>query len=312
MVQINPDGTLLKSIYGCIPRSLPQTSLAGEYGALSCAYDNAQGATFVGDCQEVISSSRSGFAEAISAKNSHACIWKSVHRRYPDHLARVSDVIKVKAHRDESVIASAPMGSEDFLDFWGNHHADELAKRGAMLHYPPSSDIKMYKKAQQEVTDLAMHMIDTLAVLRLDRINGAKAVYSAPTMGGPVIPHHAEHSFAWQGRMWVCTCCLFRTFSPSSVSQSKRKCNGSSPLAKILQVDNGHVLWSAPLCGGGTIIYCSKCFNYASAYPRNLLLPCAKPAKIVGAKYQLKNRRHPVSRSRLLHSARLRVFVENQ
>ena len=60
VVQVNPDGSLLKGLFGAIPAGMPQTSLAGEYGALSCAYDNSMGVDFVGDCLDVINNFNGG------------------------------------------------------------------------------------------------------------------------------------------------------------------------------------------------------------------------------------------------------------
>ena len=151
-------------------------------------------------------------------------------------------------------------------------------------------------------------MIDVLAELRLSRINATKAIYVSTAATGPVIEHHAEHDFRLMGKMWVCTMCMYRTFSPLSVSKSKFKCYGNSSISKLFQVDNGHKFWHASLCGGGHIVYCSRCLNYASAYPRNLLLPCAKPVGVVGPKLVLANRRHPASRARLLRPTRLHVL----
>ena len=234
-------------------------------------------------------------------------MWRSVLQRYPDHADRISVVSKVKAHRSQSAIAGEAIGSAAFPDFWGNHHADDLAKRGAKLHYPHINDIKNYKETKRQFEDLALHMIDVLTDLRLSRLNGAKAIYVANAMTGPAIKHHAEHDFKWMRRMWVCTSCMLRTFSPLSVSKSRKVCHGKSSLTELFQVDNGHKLWVSPISGGGTIVYCSKCLNYASAYPRNLPLPCSKPTKLVGAKCVLANRRHPVSRARILRPSRVHV-----
>ena len=116
-----------------------------------------------------------------------------------------------------------------------------------------------------------------------------------------------EHDLVWNGKMWVCSICLFRT--SSVVCHYNRPCVPKIPLDRLLSIDRGHKLWSASCHGGGTIVYCTRCWHYASAYPRKLLLPCSRPK--LGfrpcAKFHLSNRRHPVRHSRLLFPARLHI-----
>ena len=52
VVQVSPEGNLLRGIYGCMPKSPPQTSLAGEYGALPRGYDNNRGGRGLPRCNK--------------------------------------------------------------------------------------------------------------------------------------------------------------------------------------------------------------------------------------------------------------------
>ena len=116
------------------------------------------------------------------------------------------------------------------------------------------------------------------------------------------------HSFVWQGKMWICTHCLLRTLSPSTISAIRKVCRGHASWAEVLQLNsaNGHRLWTADNAAGGLVIYCSKCWSYASAFPRNLLRPCNIPShgRPCSQRY-LVNRRHPTSQTRLLRPNRV-------
>ena len=152
-------------------------------------------------------------------------------------------------------------------------------------------------------------MVDTLAGLRESRLETLTKANRLPPNARPCLTRKDEHEFRWQRKMWMCTKCLFRTHNPSSVCQSRRFCKGNNPLAPIFDVDNGHRLWASALAGGGSVMYCSKCWRFATAYPRLLLEKCTTPERktISSTRYYLINRRHPVSHSRLLLPARVHV-----
>ena len=152
-------------------------------------------------------------------------------------------------------------------------------------------------------------MIDTLSALHLNRIQN---VAKAPRLPREVraslsgLTTKAVHDFRWQGKMWICNHCLLRTSSPT-LSISTKSCVGHASWADLFNNPaNGHVLWAADVAAGGRIVYCVKCLSYASAFPRNLLRPYLTPAhgRPCSQSYLL-NRKHPVSRSRLLRPLRL-------
>ena len=163
---------------------------------------------------------------------------------------------------------------------------------------------------KNDIIKLAYHMVDALSSLRLSRIEQQGRVERLPTHASwrPSTKH--EHDLRWHGKMWVCTKCFYRTSSPLSLSSSRRFCLKADPLNAILKSDKGHMLWQATVAGGGTVIYCSRCWHYASSYPRNLLLPCQPGVLKLRpcAKFHLINRRHPVSCSRLLRPLRLHAL----
>ena len=157
-------------------------------------------------------------------------------------------------------------------------------------------------------------MVDVLSALRLSRVESQGRVQPLPLhvrhQHGPVDSQKDSHVFMWYGKCWVCTKCFFRTNHPSSVSPTRKYCTGVSPLSPIISRDRGHRLWTANVQGGGVLIYCSKCWGYASAYPRKLLHACTPIASSRSTRTRtlLLERRHPRSQARLSTPARLHVI----
>ena len=151
-------------------------------------------------------------------------------------------------------------------------------------------------------------MVDALADLRLCRINQTENATRLPRNTSMQMPAKDSHDFRWQGKMWICSQCLYRTTNPFSLCRSCRFCLKGNPLAPVLRNENGHKLWAAKVAGGGNVVFCSRCWHYASAYPRKLLKPCSPPLRVRPcAKFHIINRRHPVNHSRLLLASRVRV-----
>ena len=300
VVQVNDEGDIHRAIYGCVPKSLPQTSLSGEVAAFLCAAENSRDATFFGDCQAVLDAFHAGIGPAMRSKsNPHADTWRIMHHRFGDGLLdRVSSTVKVKAHQTLTEVQNS---GGDTLRYWGNFHADALAKLGAALHEPDQDDVRAYKSAKKDLVNLVHHIIDAMSPLRLSRTS---SFVKAPRL--PAVPilnpkSTEEHCYRWQGKMWTCSLCLFRTHSPLLVPPSRRVCNGNSYLSDLLHNAKGHRLMSASICGGGVITYCTKCWCYASTFPKRLGEQCrGAPLKSRHSRHFLTNRMHPVSRRRLL------------
>ena len=124
---------LLKAVYGCVPRAFPQTSLSGEYAAMSAAYDLGAGITLNVDCQDLFRTFDIGIGKALQGRSPHACSWKFITSRNPNWADAVVGIKKVKAHKALSEVGSAP---GDFAKWLGNSDADKYAKLGASLHEP--------------------------------------------------------------------------------------------------------------------------------------------------------------------------------
>ena len=128
----------------------------------------------------------------------------------------------------------------------------------------------------------------------------------------------SRRELAWNGRMWMCKRCFFRTIHPASPSPTRLICPGKSVHQGLLADPRGHRLWVGDLGAGNKIIYCNSCWRYACAYPRGLRHECAGPSAVVrpSVRFYLQRGRHPISRMpfrkpfRLVESSsgRLSVF----
>ena len=298
-VQINAEGDVLRGLYGCLPASMPQTSLAAEYAAFATFLDNIDRGAFVGDCQEVIDRVNGPLADAISAANPLACFWKSLVLRHGLDLGdKITDVVKIKAHIQEH----DDMDSSTRFRTRGNGAADKFAKLGASLHAPAPSDVAAYKKAKGDLRALANHMIGTLSSFNLSRPEMQTRVPRLPR--GVVFPGAVSssdvdkaHKFMWQGKMWFCTICLKQTLLPTSC---RSPCMGPPLFEALLRDSKGHQLSFAALKGGGVILFCTLCYRYASPHPRMLKRRCqGHPIAGSSEKHYLVRRMHPVTRQSL-------------
>ena len=128
--------------------------------------------------------------------------------------SRILSLVKTKAHRS---LASVSDNAVDLHDYWGNHHADLVAKEGAKIHLPDPVDIKLFFNSKNEIVNLACHMVDVLSALRLSRIEALvraprlPMLTSLPSSSDGHLNKRRQHNSAWIGKMWVCKNCLFRT-----------------------------------------------------------------------------------------------------
>ena len=304
IVQVCPLGNVRKAIYGCVPASQPQTSLAGEYAAFLVASENCRNATYIGDCADVLSMYSMGLGTAMASYHAHADVWRMIDHRVGGNLEdRISAVAKVKSHVSLAEVTSS---GGDVLRYWGNFHADAYARLGAELHQASSVDVCIFKTTKNNIKNLAYHVVDALNGLSARGFNdGAKAPRLSREL--PVCADEGSdesHQFAWIDKMWVCTKCFVRSRFPCRLPKPRLKCNGISPFSCFINDSKGHSIWCASTKGGGCIFYCTKCWSYASAYPRRLALPCEglhDNHGLSSVRFYLKNRQHPISKARLLH-----------
>ena len=304
---------MISAIFGCIPRNLPQDSLTAEHAALSVALDNSNQAVYKGDCSSVLSSFHAGFGAAMQPGSVRACSAKAPYLRYGDQIAdRIVSAVKVKAHRslEKAIEDDGPLLGP--INYWGNFHADSLARRGADLHAPPECDIILYTNSKRDLQNLARHMIDVLSELKLSRFEKRgkfeRLPMDAPRLCG-IVPKKDIHDFRWRHSIWVCIKCFARSKDPSSLCPSRSVCKGSSPFLKLLSNNSGHDLFTASVQGGGMIVFCKTCWYFASSYPRRLLDPCQgfAPERKSASRFYLQRCKHPVSKLRLMFPTPMRV-----
>ena len=301
VVQVSPEGSLLRGVYGHLPCRFPQSSLAAEYAAFSVAASLAEfGCQYVGDCQDVLSSFAKDITRVMSGDNVNACTWKALCLRVPDFRQRIASVSKIKAHRN---LDKALLEGDSLNRFYGNAEADKYAGLGALLHDLPSRDISAFKLAKKEIVTLAEYMIDSLKDLKADRF-GKQGLRRLSTGMRLKIDDNtdtrAAHNFSWNGNMWECSSCCFRSKDPLSLGLKARHCQGQQPFASVLAEPRDHRLVVGSFRNGGVILYCSKCFHYANPHPRMLGKKCkgSVDPRRSSEHFYLSRHMHPVSKLR--------------
>ncbi len=131
LVALDSDGNLTAAIWGQVGRSLPQTSPASEYVA-GMAAANMQASEVRADFKGLAALSTSSMETASHRKNVYSGLRVQIKGKAPQMSS-----IKVNAHVDPS---SCTVGSPAWRDAVGNQLADQYAKKGANLHFQPSSE----------------------------------------------------------------------------------------------------------------------------------------------------------------------------
>ena len=240
-----------------------------------------------------------GFSPYFHQVVPHADLCKSVMQRGGFKSDNILETKKVKAHL--SLEESRRRGIED-VHFWGNHHADRLADLGACLHPPNASDVAVYKTLSKDITSLALHMIDCLQALHLERIDRHGKLPRLPVgvihdsgngKSGP-----DGHSYWWNGKHWICRKCFVRTKSPSFQGSTRGACKGTSFFDSLLLDHQKHTLFSAQVSDGTPILFCKRCWHYASDHPKQLKVECAGEGTVLkpSVKFYLAKGVHPISR----------------
>ena len=246
--------------------------------AFWAGFENSHGLKYVGDCLDVLMCFKSGMSSWLNGSSPHADFCKSVLLRVGEGRwkSSITDVEKVKAHLtlDDTILQG---GSS--RKFYGNSLADEFAKRGAAMHPSSELDLSEYKQAKIDVTNLAVHVIDCLSSLGLDRFARTGRLTRLPRgFRFPRVSSKAgpTHNFLWNGKLWYCTFCFLKTRNPSVLAPSKAFCEGVSFFDSIILEPLGHELWGTRVSEGRPMIYCSLCWHYALSYPRKLDLTCRR------------------------------------
>ena len=289
-VQVNQDGTLLKAVYGNVPANVGQSANAAEHmGAITSLDLAASPLRLRGDCLEVVRACQLGLLHATSHQSRGATCWRVAAQTHPVLDAVLASASHVKAHRAESEVE---IGTQDWLDFKGNEHADLLAKEGAAMFDVSLEDAARVNSLFRKVKRVALHIGRALALWP-----SRPSVASRRSFRRPAAKHDL-HQFAWDGRGRFCSVCLRSARSPSSAA----RCPGSSPIfGRILSSDFGHKLWAATIDRSSLLIFCNRCGAFSERRAAHLARPCGAPSEFAPIFFrQLRQGLHPTDSGRRL------------
>ena len=177
------------------------------------------------------------------------------------------DVIWIPSHRSDSqrIRDGIP------LAMWlGNKEADELAKRGAMLH-PKNRLAEALRKARELSASFTLRMV--LRILRrcarTDFADADAVPYEGPTRVRPQLDTRG-HLVVKRGMRYYCDRCgRYRHTKRGLLAQP---CQG--PPLGVRAAHSSHTLWR-----NGALIFCSECAARCETRAHMIAKPCAgRPA----------------------------------
>ena len=100
---------------------------------------------------------------------------------------------------------------------------------------------------------------------------------------------------------WICSTCFMQSASPGQLVACRRLCAGVAQLDSLIRDPKGHELWGSAV-EQMPLVFCKRCWHYASSYSRNLRLDCLDVRNRVhttrsSMKFCLKKGMRPVSRA---------------
>ena len=275
VVQVDDAGEVIKAVYGALGRSYPQSPLAAEYAGMSVAHDNSAQCDLVMDCAAVISLWRRGFGAAMQSGTAFDHWWKEVAARHRDPGDRIKAIHKVKAHQSIGCVPDNPV---DIRRFYGNDHADRLAKLGADLQPVDQEECNLFLQNFNDIMVTAKFMVDQLCADPPGHFQackvGKKDRHKRGTRTG--LSSLRSHDFHWVNTSWTCAKCLMRTKSPLELN-AVSPCPGASVMMPIFNACLGHRIWRSPIQGGGHVYFCSICWCHAECFPKRLKQKCQGP-----------------------------------
>ena len=276
-VQVGEDGAVLKAAYVSLPQNLPQDSTIAEHAAFFVASDLAvqeaesQHEARV-DCTSVLVALSHGAGYACDAQRRASIVWRSLFNLFGADLP-ITSATHVKAHRDLAEVAT-----HEILDYWGNFHADRLAKEGAKLHdldeHAVSDYIFAYRKAQCIAKQIAAAGALFPTFRQLVKMSTAKRPRARKDSGnrGGHIARDYGHEMFWDDRTYRCSVC--------GISSRKQTgphivCPGESRLlTQLVRRDLGHSLMLTVHSGRSLLVYCRVCGLSAETKAVGLLRGC--------------------------------------
>ncbi len=323
VVQLRPDGTVAKALYGHVPAgiSVDQTVASGEVYALRRAAELATGTVIAGvDYQGILDGCRAGEAACDHHRRPNATSWRAIWRATD---GAVPSVRKIKAHRSRQEAAEDP-DPNAWTDWLGNRAADSYAKRGARCHFDTHGHeaAEDYAQEMTNLTSLAKWIGTALA--QWPRAQGRRrgdqerrrALAQARLGRRQRAAREHGHSLSYGRDGWHClTCGRSATTHSGARRLALSQCRGHTG-ARIGSQGNrpsAHTLWAAEAERSQTghlppdVVWCGRCGAYSSARVYHLGKACrGVPEKSARTRLAAFNRGiHPTLRHRLAPPVRL-------
>ncbi len=270
LIKATKDGKPIKTLQIPVPRSLPQTSQAAEFLAMSVGFTCAVGPTeLVGDCLGVVNKFTATVSKALSPACKYAGLVLAAFRR--PEIRKTAVVRWTKAHR--TLRGDEP--EEVAADVCGNSAADAAAKDANSLHQPHGIDV------------------DTEVAYRERRIPHIVAAVTAAMELFPPAPRGLQrqpkprtaeeareakrHLWRYSAGAWRCTECddFITSRSIPRYRQYQRCCGRGMADAAPSFAGQGHALVKVE--ADLPIVLCTRCGAWGNRRTRKLGKPCGPP-----------------------------------
>ena len=274
LVQVKQEGELLRAMYGTVPSSHRITAADTEHIAIVQLLQHLSDPHLLSvfpDCLAVVTTYSSKVSHAFRADSTMAGYWRQIFSPKSHPFKAMGHV---KAHR-----AIDEVSAEERPRVKANALADTYAKKGAAYGEASAGDIAVVNAAQRDWNQVAKVVVALLPLWPCARELYGKLVLAnaganrpcRAKIGRALGGGDRQHTYTWNGRVWVCTWCL----------RSKRKATarvdfdpcGTPPAAFLgLQQDpKGHHLWFTQSRRSGLFgVFCQNAGLVPSAGPPTL------------------------------------------
>ncbi len=253
-----------------IPRPLPQTPQAAEYGArvLVKRFGHPTlGASIASDCANVVKDANAPMKMALSGKKVYAGLMKEVVTDV-DWNKRCS-VRKVPAHVNPTSVPAGPARD----DAIGNDLADALAKATVDMHPRPSpamvQDLEAALRRSRHIVRTIARVTQCFPAMPRDRM-----VRPPPSVEGARVAMGNGHRWVFVSGWWRCSDCLKMTLRPViDGGLAYERCEGARmSMDAGAMVSRGHAL--ARTDGMFPVIFCVRCGAWSTRRAYGLSAAC--------------------------------------
>jgi len=294
VIELAPDNTLRRGMYGALPALFAQTAVDAEHGGLLMAALHSVAGhtnTYVVDCATLM---RKTVKACIDGRTRFAQVWRHISQSLP--RGEWLQLVKTKAHRKEGEAED----DQDPRHLLGNKAADFYAKEGASLHRPPPVELDSHAAAYDMLVKLLIGAGKVLGTWpKSEELWGPLEKLPSQPRTPQRRPFAEEHHPVWDGKRHRCDTCL-RIVSP----RTRFGCQ-SLPAGMRLILDSHqrlhHSLYIGWLDNGFPLICCNRCGGFCSERRcRTLLDSRGCQNKVTSELRKLRNGRVPGSNMRIL------------